>query len=87
MEELKEIIKMVALACDELGMKDVSGDMVLDCSVRIYNAGRISNNKPAVTEMATSKQQALLKRLGYKDNPVNLTKKDASKVIDEMINK
>jgi hypothetical protein len=85
MENLRSIIKEVTKICyEELG-EGVSADMILDCSTRIFNnpsfnANNIVQDEP---EPATEKQIYFLKKAG-RQVPSGLTKREASKIIEEL---
>lgn len=82
MEKLKNIIKELKeiLKSEDLG--DVSTDVLVDCSVRIYNSGNINKDKISKTEFATSKQKYTLKQLGISFNE-DISKQYAFKLIKE----
>ncbi len=85
MEELKNIIKELQSYKKSLGM-NLSDDMILDCATRIFNSGNIKQDSKK-EESATEKQIGLLKKLRYKGDTSILTKKEASKLIDEGMRK
>jgi hypothetical protein len=86
--ELKEIIKQVKDSCDDNEL-EVTPDMILDVSVRIFNSQNISNKSPEKksdeSEKATMKQLNYLRRLGYNGSE-ELTKLEAKKLIEEALN-
>jgi hypothetical protein len=89
MEELKNIIKEIQSYKKLFGM-NISDDMILDCSTRIFNSGNIKNDsikKESKEEKATEKQIGLLRKLKYPGDTSKLTKREASKLIDEGIGK
>jgi hypothetical protein len=91
MEELKNIIKEIQSYKNSLSLNNLSDDMILDCSVRIFNSQNIESNhtkKESQTNqeiLATPKQINLLKKLKYKGDFSQITKKEASALIDEMM--
>lgn len=86
MEELKEIVTKLVDLNAEIGLK-CSGDIILDCATRIFNTRKMNGATPSGEPLATPKQKNYLKFLGFKGNFDKLTKKEASKVIDEIAEK
>lgn len=89
MDRLKEIIEKIFAIEDGIdGEIKFSPDVVLDCATRIYNAEKIKANGKSSSgdNMATSKQKIFLNKLGYTGDKEQLTKKDASRIISEMVN-
>jgi hypothetical protein len=92
MEELKNIIREIQSYKNSLSLNNLSDDMILDCSVRIFNSQNIESNHNPKKEsqtnqeiLATAKQINLLKKLKYKGDISTITKKEASALIDEMM--
>jgi hypothetical protein len=92
MEELKNIIREIQSYKNSLSLNNLSDDIILDCSVRIFNSQNIESNHNTKKEsqtnqeiLATPKQVNLLKKLRYKGDFSNITKKEASALIDEMM--
>ena len=94
--ELVRIIEELTETIDEMNLK-VDDSTLFDCAIRILNTGRIQQNKEknigAINnkqdkkkELATEKQINLLKKWKI-IIPKDLTKQEASKVINERINK
>lgn len=81
MEDLKNIIKEILSYRKELDFNP-DDNIILDCATRIFNNPHIGNIEYK-EEQATEKQINLLKRL-TKDIPEGLTKKEASKLIQEL---
>ena len=98
MENLKNLINELKCYRDELGLKKLSDDMILDCSTRIFNSQNILSQsqgqypKKQFQEKeiklknpnapASQKQIYALKKLGI-PNPEELTMLEASQVIKE----
>lgn len=91
MEELKFIIKEIQSYKTNLNLKNLSDDMILDCSVRIFNSNNIeskkenkSDKKPNIIP-ATEKQKKLLRKLKYDGDLDSLSVKEASMLIDKLM--
>jgi hypothetical protein len=86
MEELKNILRELQSYKKLLNL-NISDDMILDCSVRIFNSMNINKDRketmPEKEDKITDKQKSMLKRLNYKGDCSVLTKKEASILIDE----
>lgn len=89
MEELKDIIKEIQSYKTKLNLRNISDDIILDCSVRIFNSNNIKSKKEDKPNqnLATEKQKSLLKKFKYSGDISNLTKKEASVLIDEYMHK
>jgi hypothetical protein len=94
-QELVKIIEELTETIDEMNLK-VDDSTLFDCAIRILNTGKIQQNKEknigAINKqdkkqvLATEKQINLLKKWKV-ITPKDLTKQEASKVINERINK
>jgi hypothetical protein len=102
-EQLKAIIEEIKQACIETGMTNVTNDEIVSDATAIYintntfraeaiatdisqqqSAGNSASNP---MELASDKQKSFLKQLGYKENMDNMTKREASEVINKLKNK
>jgi hypothetical protein len=96
MKSLSEIIFDVISAVEETQL-NASPDMILDCSVRIFNSQNIEQTKfngfkktftqtPKEIKPISVPQTNLLKKLGYKGE-LNIDSKQASELISKIIGK
>ena len=83
--ELKEIIKMVKDSCS-INLIAPSNDMILDCSVRIFNSNNI-NGAIQKEELATEKQKNLIYKLNLDVNTEKITKQEAYNILKENLPK
>lgn len=96
MENLKNIIKEIQGYREELNLKSLSDDMILDCSVRILNTLAIETNRqgkrytnpidsPPINFIPASKEQVnFLIGLGYKEDTSKLSKSQANFIIKKL---
>lgn len=93
MEEVRELIQILKDTVDATGLV-VSGDMLLDCAIRLYisqniskerksNSGRPYNPENA-NRPASPAQLNYLDKLGYTGNTKGLTSYEASKLISSI---
>lgn len=97
MEELKNILKELLKIRAELNLNNWSDDSLTDCGVRIFNSNNIQYNKQEnkevknatqnKPEMASEKQCALIKKLGYSGKIEELTKEEAKTLIPKLMSK
>lgn len=95
-EHLKSIIEAIKQACAETGMTLVTNDEILSDAIVVYintktfmaEAKDISQQPVGENQvLASEKQKAFAKQLGYKENMDNMTMKEASAKINELKNK
>ena len=91
MERLKQIINEMLTDLESIGFLGYTPDAVLEQSVKIYLSEVIQENKKEnIKEMKndkpTEKQISLLKKLKV-NNVDKLTKSEATKLINEKLNK
>ena len=99
-DKIVAIIKEIKEACKETELANVTHDEILSDAIVIYVNTRTfvaeaqdiagQQQQPAGTEnqeLASEKQKAFAKQLGYKNNMDNLTKREASAIINELKNK
>jgi hypothetical protein len=97
-EQLKAIIETIKQACVETGLTNVTNDEILSDAIVIYintktfvaEAQDIAGQKPAgnpMNDLASDKQKAFLEQLGYTEKTDGITKKEASKLIEELKSK
>jgi hypothetical protein len=92
MEDLKDIIREITKYKTELGLKNISDDMILDCSTRIFNNQNINKSKKENIEKmnenksfipATEKQKFALKEHNFKGDISKISKEEARQIISE----
>ncbi len=86
-EEFKNIIRELKRIKYEERLNNLDDDILFDGAVRIYNSLNI--NRPKIERkkeiaLMTEKQRKLLQDLNYKGT-LNLTKSEATKVIQEFL--
>jgi hypothetical protein len=92
-EELNKIILSMQNAIQITGIDQVSDDILFSKAVDFYmfkeSQKRIIQSQPITSDpdKATPKQLAMLERMGFQGNFNEISKKEASKVIDEFIKK
>lgn len=93
MEDLKEIITEIVGYKKTIKGFNPSDDTILECSTRIFNTGRMHYGETAsdnpenapMTGLATKKQKDWMDKHKVK-YPKEITKLEASKLIEEKIN-
>lgn len=85
MDDLQEILKECMKIRIDLGLDNLSDDMLFDKSVNIFISQNISKDKEQkkIDEKVSYAQVEYLKKLGYKGN-LNITKREAMQLISEM---
>ena len=94
MDKLTLILKELKADLDKLGMTEISQECFLEQAIKIYLSDKIQESKKenikefkkSSEDLATEKQIFTLKRLRI-DVPKDLTKKEASAIIDRKLNK
>lgn len=85
MEEFRRTLRMLKKMRQEEGLTKLEDNMLFDGAVRIHNARMINKTQKSSQESPmTQKQKNLLENLEYK-GPMNLTKGEATKVIQTYI--
>lgn len=88
LSDLKKVMVEFKGLLKELDL-DISQDVFVDCSVRIYNTTKMNKETKEIEQkevLATEKQKQTMKKLKIK-YPDSVTKKEASKLIEEKIKK
>jgi len=87
MEDLKEILVKLKKILKDEKMNDISQDMCLDCSTRIYISNMIQKHKNCDSgdsnkELASDKQKYWMNQRGIEFDE-NITKQEAFQIIKE----
>ena len=83
MEDLKDTIKEIVKYKEELGLNNLSDDMILDCSTRIFNAQIRQEEKE--NKKPTQKQIDILKKNDMYSE--NITREEATQMVREIFDK
>ena len=79
MENLKEVIREIIKYRDELNLRNLSDDKILEAGVSIFLSGNVEKEKE---QPASDKQKWFLKKIGIKF-PSDVSKREAFKLIQE----
>lgn len=94
MEDLKDIVRELKKVRREEELNNLSDDVLFDCAIRIFNSQNIQRDRPKeipststhqILVLASDKQINMLIRLGYKGDTSNLSRREATGLIKELL--